>query len=236
MKKNIENKFGVLAVLLLSLSSSGCAAPFERFMQEGHEFRNKNKLDKARQSFHSAVMNARQQKRTEQLVKALEAEIETASMQNDDEGALTLRSEEFELLSKKKEDPQKLAGLEKEMAINNRTLGNDEEARKLLGEAFSRLKRAEQTRTELACEIQAAIGQMALDKKDYKTALKLFESTNKTLDTAVNRDLHFQADVLHKLAFIYEQLNRENDAIECEERAKNLELGSIKNKINLMPQ
>lgn len=236
MTKNYGSNIRVLAVVLFALSCSACAPPFDRFMQEGQEFRKKNNLPKARQSFHSAVMNARQQKKTDKLLTALDAEIETANMQNDADGALTLENEELDLLQKKGDDPQKIATLQKDMAANNRALGSDEEARRILGEAYSDLKRANQTKTEIACEIQAAIGQLALDKKDYKAALKLFENANKTLDTAVNRDLHFQAEVLHKLAFIYDQTNRENDAIECEERAKNLEMGSIKNKINLMPQ
>ncbi len=49
-------------------------------------------------------------------------------------------------------------------------------------------------------------------------------------------DDHLLSQGLHKLAFVYQQLNRENDAMAADEKAKVLEMGSIKSAVKRLPK
>lgn len=221
---------------MLALLLSSCTPPYDEYMKEGKDFRNKNSFDKAQASFHKAVLEAKKitkPDKKEKLIAAILAEVEADTMVHKNDDALRLLSEAVTVAENSNDDKQG-AKLRKQMADLNCVQEDFNEAKNNYTLAYEHIKTLGQEKSELACEILAGLGDLYKDK-DNKTALKYYESANKTLTTAAGRDMHFQVSVLHKLAYIYEALHRENDAIDCEEQAKSLEMTSVGNRIDGMP-
>ena len=221
------------ALVALSLLCS-CTPPYDRYMQEGEEFQKKTKYAQAKDSFHKAVYEARKMKDgdTKQLAAVL-AEAEAVRATEDDEGTVQLWNDAISLAEKMK-NYKKAARLRKDMGDLYVLAGNNREAEHCFKEGLKGLEAQGEEKSEIAGELLMALGDLKIAKKDNQRALQFMQKANTTLDGIEGRNLHLHADVLHKLSFIYQELNRENDAMDCEDRAKKLEMSGIGGRVQTL--
>lgn len=229
MRKSLPAAAFSLVILL-----TACSPPYERYMQEGQTLSDKQDYAGARKSFHKAVLELRPEKKLQdRLLKALASEKECASLMNDTDAACNLLSETCGLYEKAG-DLKKAAMCQKEMG----TLFAATDPSKALDYFNAGLDFLKQGRMEVSPEqadLLAAIGDVKTGQKDYKNARPFFEQSCGLLDKikySENDQVH--ATYLHKLAFVYEQLNMENEAIEANQRAKALEMSGLSLNVGKM--
>lgn len=234
------NKKQISSVLTLASAVcllNSCAPPYEKYMREGADFELKGKYPQAKESYHKAVGEARKLKKAEKgepkLLAALVAEAALARMTKEDDAAVRIWTEAIEIAEKSK-DFQRAAKLRKNIGDLLVLNGNNHDAEISYKEGLKDLDQGGELKSEIGGAILMALGDLKIAKKDNRGALALMEKANTTLDGITGRDLHLHADVLHKLSFIYQELNRENDAIECEERAKKIEMSGIGGRVQTL--
>lgn len=226
--------FNLLFILVAACLTAACAAPYDRYMQEGREFQQKKDYLKAKASFHKAALSlASDAKSKSKLEDALLAEADCAEMLAQDEDFLALLTRAAEL-SKSNAQIEKAAELKKRMAFYCLAKNNWKSARDYYQEGISDLSESDSAQSKLAAEMHLGLADCFCQAKQLEKAEAQLQKAIETMDKCPQPDNHFQAVALHKLAFIYEQLNRENDAIEADELAKKLELGGIKGSVRKM--
>ncbi|MBX9722293.1 MAG: hypothetical protein K2X81_12910, partial [Candidatus Obscuribacterales bacterium] len=99
-------------------------------------------------------------------------------------------------------------------------------------------KKIKAENSHYAAEILFAMGDVKVAQLDNKGALVLIQKgcamMEKGNDSA--NDPHTLAIGLHKLAALYQQMNRDDDAIAADEKAKAIEIGGINTSIRRLPK
>lgn len=225
-------RFVLFFVVLVILG--GCAPSYERYMQEGNRFLEQKDYEKAKTSFHKAVMEARKdKKKSERLIDALLAERDCAVALQQYDSALNLLSEAASVLEKNTE-LKRAAGIRKQMG--DLALGkSNADAENNYSLALTDLQQAGLEKShETALVLLSIADYNSMQLKDKKTACKTLEKSIKLMDEIGDQDNHTKAGALHKLAFIYGELNRENDQIAADERAKTIEIAGVKGSVYKM--
>jgi tetratricopeptide (TPR) repeat protein len=226
-----KNRIAV-AALAATMLLSACAGTYESYMQEGKRLREKHDNAKARESFHNAVMIAQKTpKLRDRLIKALMAEKDVAVDMQDKDGAIKLLSEAADL-QEKAEGYREAALCQKEMGDLNAN-DNPSTALNYYKAASADLNKAGLDISPEHADVLAAIGDLSTKKNDWKGGLKYMERSCAILDKIkYDSNGHNHAVYLHKLAFIYNNLGRETEAIEADEKAKTFEMDGIKDRIH----
>lgn len=227
-------KTGSRYILLLCLPVllSSCAQGYDRYMEEGHKLFEKKDYEKAKQTFHYAVFEGRKDKKSpDKLLKAISAEIECCDFLHNNDDAISL-SDEAANAYLKADFPEKSASMRKRAGDYSLIAGNATAADSYYDQALADLRAAKKGGSNVEAAILIAKAEIVLSRKQYKEAARLFQKASKMMDKLPDPDKHSQAIALNKLAFIYEQLNMENEAVECSERAKRLEVSGIRARVD----
>ncbi len=217
--------------ITLTLSSAtllcSCSRSFEQYMEDARNYKAKNDVVNAEKNVQLAITEAHKQKSSkDKLAKAFLFRAELAAFRAQNDTALNYYEQAVKLLEDKK-DYNALAPVYLQIGRLNVLARNKHEALENYNKALKALELAGQSKSHLQAETYVAIADLK-DAGDRKAALKYLEAAYSILDEIHDGDLRIQIDCLHKLAFIYGELNRENESIEANERAKKLEMSSIR--------
>jgi tetratricopeptide (TPR) repeat protein len=217
-------------------SLNGCAPAYDRYMQEGHKLHGAHENSKARESFHAAVIEARHDtKGKERLIDALLAEKECAVELKQTDDAQRLLNEAATIMEKNSE-LKRAAMLHKEAgelcAPDDITTALD-----CFNSGLADLKEAGLENTPENASLLAAVGDTKSAQGDLKAAQFNLEKACAILDKIkYNENDRAHANYLHRLAAIYDKENRDNDAIDANEKAKKYELSGIDYAIGRQPK
>jgi tetratricopeptide (TPR) repeat protein len=221
-------KLGSTLLVLTLCLSCACGVPYDRYMQEGHKLRGERDFAGAKASFHKAVLvSSSDARQKERLIDALLAEKECTFELHQSDDTLKILSEVTSILEKAAE--YKRAAIYQMERGNVSAAVSADDALECYQAAMDDLKKAEFETSPEAAAILAAIADLKTGQKDYKSAATLLEKACALLDKIKYGDNdHDHAVYLQKLASVYEQLDRENDAIAATQRAKALEMTGVK--------
>ena len=222
--------------LALVTSLNGCAPAYERYMQEGHKLHGAHENSKAKERFHSAVIAARHDtKGKERLIDAILAEKECAVALKQTDDAQRLLNEAATIMEKNSE-LKRAAMLHKEAgelcAADDTTTALD-----CFSSGLADLKEAGLQTTPENASLLAAVAGSKSAQGDLKSAQSYLEKACAILDKIkYNENDRVHANYLHNLAAIYDKENRDNDAIDANEKAKKYELSGIDYAIGRQPK
>lgn len=223
-----------LLCLFVVLASSSCTPPYERYMQEGRELQSKGDTAKAREKFHNAALAVgREKDAREKLADAILAEVTCTEALHLDDDTLTLLGQLADKLEAAS-DGKRAAGIRKRMAICCTLKNNLSDAQSHYEQGLEDLKGAGLLKSHESAEILSGLADLKVAKNDLKGALKYIDQALSMTDEINDTDSHFKAQTLHKLAGIYQSMNRENDAIEADELAKKIEIGGVQTSVRKM--
>lgn len=232
-----HNRQKFLAVLLVALSVAACTPPFDRYMLEGQAAMDKNEFEKARATFHKAVLEGRRSTKSKaNLLAALEAEAVCAE-------ALKQYDDEIKLLAEAakacKADPAlgpvRAAKVEKRMGDIAASQSDNDHAFEYYKAALETLEGAGKATSADSAFIYIALGQMNSNRKSYKEARPYFEKGLLILDEANEPRTYIQKGAaLNALANVYRELGMEDQAGELEAQARVSQIGGTRGQIRKM--
>lgn len=227
-----QKPFKWLMPIGLALLLSSCAQGYDRYMEEGRKLKEKQEYENAKKSFHYAVFEGRKDKKSpDKLVAALTAEIDCTRNLNQTDEAVKLSDEAATALEKAGKTAE-AAALRKQSGDFSAAASDTISADSSYEQALADLKTAGQEKSQTAASIYMAQSDLLSAKKKYKEAGRSLQKACSIMEEISDSDSHSYAVALHKLAFIYQQLNMENEAIDCDERAKSIEISGIKGKVH----
>ncbi|MBX9689164.1 MAG: tetratricopeptide repeat protein [Candidatus Obscuribacterales bacterium] len=226
-----------LLLLFSTLCLSGvflhsCTRAYERYMEAGKSEFQKHELSKARDSFHKAVQEGRKNaKQSAELQKALLQELEcTKALSLTDESVKVLT--ELAAVAGKEKNFEQAATYKRQIADLYAADGNSYEAESAYNDVLSFLDNAGLPQSRENALANFGIADLRKNRKNYKAAVKYMEQACNLLLEINDSDTHLLATRLHDLAFIYSELNRDNDAIAADEKAKSIEIGGIGSQVH----
>jgi tetratricopeptide (TPR) repeat protein len=227
MPSKREKQLKYLLLFSISVLLSSCAQGYDRYMEEGRKFQESKEYEKAKKSFHYAVFEGRKDKKSpDKLIKAISSEIECCNSLNISDDAISL-SDEAANVYLKAGFVEKSALMRKQAGDLSQKAGNSIAADTYYDQGLADLKAARKGRSNVEASILISKGEILMQKKQYKQAANLMQKACNMMDKLPDPDKHAESVALNKLSFIYDQLNMENEAVECSERAKKIEVTGI---------
>jgi tetratricopeptide (TPR) repeat protein len=222
-------------VLVLALACA-CGVPYDRYIQEGNKYRSQNDSARAKESFQKAALSVRSdEKQKEKLINALLLEKDCACDLHQNDEAVRLLAEITRILEKAG-NYKRAAGCKKQMG----DLTSVEDASTALAyyqAALADLKTAGFEVSPEAAAVLAAVGHLKSGVKDYQAAAPYLEKACAILDKIkYNENDHDHAVYLNELAYVYQQLNRDDEAVVISEQARKLEMSGINYRVDKRPR
>ena len=88
-----------------------------------------------------------------------------------------------------------------------------------------------------ASELLAAIAELKCSQNDFKTAARYLEKSCAILDKIkYSENDHAHAVHLYRLAFVYRQLDKDDEAIAADEKAKRFEMSGVNYRVGKIPK
>lgn len=215
-----------------------CTAPYERFMQEGKENETANKLDDARKSYHRAGLEAKKDskdKNKEKLLAALNAEADACAGNKQTQDAIEVLAQARVALLAGNQVIQ-AAETSRRMGALAMSASDFVGAGEYYKQGLEDLKNAGMDKSELRADLLAALAELHISGNRFKEAARLLQEAYTIMSELQDADNHLQSTIMNRLAFVYQQLGMDDEALDLMEAAKKVEVSGVKERVKKLPK